>query len=157
MARVTDEGDLLALLRGAPEVEHDEQAFVFLTVDESGYPNPALLSRAELDVGRDGEVLAVVASTRTKANLARDGKATLIAVQGPTAHYAKLRMLHRAEEGRLLGGTFEIVEHKRDSLGIELSPIIFRATASVAEMEHWAASDRLLRALASGGGEPIGD
>lgn len=149
---MTGDADLMALLRGPAEVEHDEQAFVFLTVDDNGYPHPALLSRAELDVGVDGSVLAVVASTRTKANLARDGAATLIAVEGTVAHYAKLRVLTSIDEGALLGVSFELVEHKRDSLGIELSPITFRATAGIAELERWDTSARLLGTLASHGG-----
>lgn len=153
----SDDSDLLVLLRGSAEVEHDEQAFVFLTVDERGYPNPALLSRAELDVSADGAVLAAIASTRTKANLARAGRATLIAVHGTVAHYAKLRMLLSRTEGALLGASFEVVEHKRDSLGIELTPITFRATSGIAELEHWETSARVLGALASGvGGTPGG-
>jgi hypothetical protein len=153
---VNEDADLLDLLRGPAEVGRQEQAFVFLTVDEHGYPNPALLSRAELDAGADGSVLAVVASTRTKANLAREGLATLIAVEGTVAHYAKLRMLGSVDEAGVVGACFEVVEHKRDSIGIELSPISFRPTAGVAALEHWETSARVLRALASRGGGAAG-
>lgn len=139
--------DLASLLRGSSAVDHDEQAFVFLTVDEHGYPNPALLSRAELDVSATGSVLAVVASTRTKANLLRDGRATLIAVHGTVAHYAKLRVIAHVEEPRLLGVVCAVVEHKRDSLGIELTPITFRTSETIATLEHWDASSQLLQAL----------
>lgn len=147
METVRVEADLAALLRGPAEVERDEQAFMFLTVDDSGYPNPALLSRAELDVNASGAILAVVASARTKANLLRDGRATLVAVHGTVAHYAKLRLVSRIEEGTLLAALFDVVEHKRDSVGIELSPITFRTSVAIAELEHWDSSARLLRAL----------
>lgn len=153
---MSEDADLLDLLRGPAEVGREEQAFVFLTVDEGGYPNPALLSRAELDVGADGSVLAVVASTRTRANLAREGRATLIAVHGTVAHYAKLRMLGSVDEAGIVGASFEMVEHKRDSIGIELAPISFRPTAGVAELEHWETSARVLRALASNDGGTAG-
>jgi hypothetical protein len=144
---VTVAPDLAALLRGSAAIEHDEQGFVFLTIDEHGYPNPALLSRAELDVSATGSVLAVVASTRTKANLLRDGKATLIAVHGTVAHYAKLRVVARVEESGLLGVVCAVVEHKRDSLGIALTPITFHTSETIAALEHWETSSRVLQAL----------
>ena len=39
------------MLEGAPVVGAREQAFPFITVDAGGFPHPALLSRAELEVG----------------------------------------------------------------------------------------------------------
>jgi hypothetical protein len=150
------DADLAHLLLGPAEIGNDEQAFVFLTVDEHGYAHPALLSRAELDVSPDGLVLAVVASTRTKANLARDRRATLIAVGGTVAHYAKLRLMASIEDDPLLGASFDVIEHKRDSIGIELAPITFRPSASLAELEHWSSSARLLSALVARGSGAAG-
>ena len=50
---------LAGLLHGRPAVGAREQAFVFLTVDQAGFPYAALLSRAELAVSPDRrEVLA---------------------------------------------------------------------------------------------------
>lgn len=144
---MTVDADLADLLQGLPAIACDEQAIVFVTVDEHGYLNPALLSRAELDVSASGALLAVVASPRTKANLGRDGAATLVAVHGTVAHYAKLREIARIEEGALLGVACEVIEHKRDSLGIELTPITFRPSETIAQLEHWKTSTRLLRAL----------
>lgn len=138
--------ELRRLLRGFPAVDADEQAFPFLTVDEGGFPHPALLSRAELEPGTDG-ILAVIASPNTQANLRRDGRATLIAVHGTTAHYAKLRMTRWLTMDELLGCEFDVVHHKRDSLGIPLAPIGFRTTAEIAEHEHWARTAALLRRL----------
>src|SRR5262245_49186078 len=140
---------LAELLEGAPEVDADEQAFPFLTVDDQGFPHVALLSRSELDVqpGR-AEVLAAVGSPRTRANLRRDGRAGLVAVGGTVAHYAKLRVTRSLELDGLLGCALEVVEHKGDSLGIPLQPIGFRTSAEVARAERWEASARLLRALA---------
>lgn len=141
--------ELRRLLRGFPEVDADEQAVPFLTVDENGFPHVALLSRAELEPGTDA-ILAVIASPHTQANLQRSPRATLIAVQGTTAHYVKLRMTRSLTADGLVGCVFEIVQHKRDSLGIPLSPIGFRTTAVLAEQEHWVRTAALLRRLQHG-------
>lgn len=145
--------DLAALLRGAPGVDAHEQAFPFLTVDAAGFPHVALLSRSELDVTPDGaEVLAVVGSPRTRANLERDGRACVMAIAGTVAHYAKLRVTRRIERDGLLGCACEVVEHKGDSLGIPLEPIGFHTTAELSRSERWEVSAGVLRELAESAG-----
>lgn len=126
-----------------------EQAFPFLTVDEGGFPHVALLSRAEIEISTDAsEILAVVASERTRANLCRDGRAGLIAVNGTVASYVKLRVVRTLDAGQALGCAMTIAEYKADSLGIPLRPVSFVTTAEIAQMESWDASERLLRDLA---------
>jgi hypothetical protein len=140
---------LARLLDGRPAAGVREQAFVFLTVDQAGFPHVALLSRAELAVSPDGrEVLAVVASRRTRANLERDGRAGLVAVDGTTAHYAKLRVVRTIDAGGSIGCAMTLAAYQADTLGIPLSPVSFVPTAGLARLEDWAASDRLLRRLA---------
>ena len=56
--------ELVAMLEGAPVVGAREQAFPFITVDAGGFPHPALLSRAELEVGPAGELHAALRSRR---------------------------------------------------------------------------------------------
>ncbi len=142
--------ELASLLAGRPDAGAAEQAFPFLTVDEAGFPHVALLSRAELDVTADGgDVLAVIASRRTRANLTRNGRAGLIAIAGTTAHYAKLRVLHAIDTPAAIGCVLQVTEHKADSLGIPLSPISFVTTPKIARAEDWDASRRLLSKLAS--------
>lgn len=141
-------GELARLLAGRPDVGAAEQAFPFLTVDEAGFPHVALLSRAEVDVTQGGsEILAVVASSRTRANLTRDGRAGLIAVGGSVAHYAKLRLVRTIDAPAALGCALEVTEYKADSLGIPLSPMGFVTTPEIARLEDWEASEQLLRAL----------
>jgi hypothetical protein len=141
--------DLVSLLSGRPGLGVSEQAFPLLTVDENGYPHVALLSRAEIEVGTDAaEILAVVTSRRTGANLRRDGRAGLIAVNGMVAYYVKLRVARMLEAGKALGCAMIVTEYKADSLGIPLQPISFVTTAEVAQMEGWDVSERLLRELA---------
>jgi len=148
---------LARLLDGRPAVGAREQAFVFLTADQAGFPHVALLSRAELGVSPDGrEVLAVVASRRTRANLERDGRAGLVAVEGTTAHYAKLRVVRTIEAGALIGCAMRLAEYQADTLGIALSPVSFVTTADLARLEGWEASERLLRRLAGGAPAPGG-
>lgn len=141
--KVPDE--LARLLAGRPEIGAAEQAFPFLTVDEAGFPHTALLSRAEVEVTPDGsELLAAIASSRTRANLTRDGRAALIAVAGTIAHYAKLRVLRAIDTPAALGCVLQVVEHKADSLGIPLSHIGFVTTPEISRLEDWDASERLL-------------
>lgn len=141
-------------------MDRREQAFPFLTVDEKGFPHVALLSRAEVEISPDGsEILAVVASERTQANLRRDGRASLIAVDGTVASYVKLRVVRMLDAGQVLGCAMTVAEYKADSLGIPLEPISFVTTAEIAQMESWDASERLLRDLADparGSGDQAG-
>jgi hypothetical protein len=147
---VTVPGELARLLAGRPDIGAAEQAFPFLTVDEAGFPHVALLSRAEVDVTPDGsELLAVITSSRTRANLARDGRAGLIAVAGTVAHYAKLRVVRAIETPAAIGCVMQVTEYKADSLGIPLSPIGFVTTAEIARLEDWDASEQLLSRLAA--------
>jgi hypothetical protein len=137
------------LLRGWPQPGLHEQAFPLVTVDDGGYPHVALLSRSEMDVA-PGEVavLAVIGSSRTRANLARDGKAALIATGATSAYYLKLQLLRSIEDEGAMGCAFEAVEFKEDSLGIPLTPMGFQATDDIARMEMWERSGRILSRLA---------
>ncbi|MFE3060218.1 hypothetical protein [Nocardia sp. NPDC059239] len=144
--------DLAGLLRGFPNPEAREQAFPFLSVDEHGFPHSALLSRSELEPAADGSRLfGVVASPRTRANLHRSGAAGLIAVAGTVCHHAKLGMISCLEDGDLLGCVFELVEYKRDDIGIALTPMMFHASPELAERERWGRVadllDRLMRRI----------
>ena len=144
--RVPDE--VADLLRGSPEVGAWEQAFPFLTVDPGGFPHAALLSRAEMEVGpAAADIRAAVRSRRTRANLEREGRAALIAAQGETAHYVKLRVVRSAVRHDLLACAFEVVEHRADSLGIPLDPMRYRVTADIARAERWDLTADALRLL----------
>src|SRR5437588_12938945 len=86
------------LLSGRPLVGAQEQAFPFLTVDDEGFPHVALLSRAEMELGRGGiEILAAIASPGTRDNVLRGGRAAFIAIGGTTAHYTKLALKRTLE------------------------------------------------------------
>ncbi|HKP99524.1 MAG TPA: hypothetical protein VJ735_04275 [Actinomycetes bacterium] len=143
-------GQLAELLAGTPGIGEHEQAFPFLTVDEAGFPHVALLSRNELDVSPDrSEILVALYSAHTRANLARDGRAGLIAVGGPVAHYAKLRVGRTLELHGLLGCALELVDLKEDSYGIPLEPIGFHTSEEVARLDRWDLSASVLKALAA--------
>jgi hypothetical protein len=138
---VTVPGQLAELLNGRPGVNEHEQAFPFLTTDEAGFPHVALLSRHELEVSSDREeVLAAIYSEHTRANLVRDGRAGLIAIGGPVAFYAKLKVTRTMEAEGLLGC--------EDSYGIPLSPIGFETTEEIAVMDRWDVTARILATLA---------
>ena len=126
------------------------QAFPFLTVDAGGLPHVALLSGRELRVGGDGSLLVAVAGAGTQANLRERGVATLVAVEGTTAHSVKLRVRSVADAPPLLGAVLDVVEggHKADSLGIPLRPIAYDVHPDLARLERWDRTDAVLRALA---------
>jgi hypothetical protein len=130
--------ELALLLETWPRPDHDEQAFPFVTVDEDGYPHVMLLCTAELLATNDrGAILVAVASATAQANLARTGRATLIAADGAAAHYAKLRVRGTEDHGHFTVYTCELTHYKRDSLGIPLRPMDFHATKEIAESERW--------------------
>jgi hypothetical protein len=144
---MTVPGELVAMLEGAPEVGAREQAFPFVTVDADGFPHPALLSRAEMEVGPAGDLRAAVRSRRTRAHLEHSGQAALIAVEGRTAHYVKLRLVRSMAVHDLLACVFEVVEHKADSLGIPLTPITYEVTSGITRAERWDLTREALRRL----------
>ncbi|QRY42596.1 hypothetical protein JVX93_18530 [Mycolicibacterium boenickei] len=144
-------GEVAELLRGFPDVDMQEQAFAFLTVDTGGYPHSALLSRTELEPSADEVVLfAVVASPRTRANLRRTGTAGLIAIDGTTCHHIKLRMTGSLADRGVLGCVFTVVDHKRDDLGIPLLPMSFHTCTELAGQENWPRTRALFARLRAG-------
>jgi hypothetical protein len=131
--------ELALLLDTWPRPEHDEQAFPFVTVDADGFPHVMLLCTAELLATLDRTaILVAVASATARANLARNGVATLIAADGAAAHYAKLRVHDTEEYPGFTVYICHLAHYKRDSLGIPLRPMDFHATKEVAENEKWA-------------------
>jgi hypothetical protein len=139
--RISVPEELALLLATWPRPDRDEQAFPFVTVDEAGFPHVMLLCTAELlaTPARDA-LLVAVASVNARANLARTGTATLIAADGTAAHYTKLRVHDTEEHERFTLYSCHVAHHKRDSLGIPLLPMGFRATRAVAESERWTAT-----------------
>lgn len=145
---MTVPAEVADLLRGVPEIGAHEQAFPFVTVDPQGFPHVALLSRTEVDVGPgNADLRAAVRSTRTRANLDRDGCAALIAVEARTAHYVKLRLVHGHVVRDLLACVFHVVEHKPDSMGVALTPITYEVTAEIARAERWDTTAEVFRLL----------
>lgn len=139
-------GEVVDVLVGAPTPGVPEQALPLLTVDEVGFPEVCLLSRAEVDADEQ-EVRMVVASTRARRNLLRDGRACLIVIEGTTAHYFKLRVTRTLETEGRLAAVLQPVDHRPDSLGIPLAPVRFTPTDALAELERWDVSARALAAL----------
>lgn len=137
---------VVAALTGIPEPGVPEQALPLLTVDEAGFPHVCLLSRAEVEAD-ERELRAAVLSRRTRANLDRDGRACLVLIEGTTAHYLKLRLHRQVEAAGRLAAAFELVEHRPDSLGIPLDPLLFTPTEQLAQLEQWDASAAALDAL----------
>lgn len=138
--------EIVARLRGHPEVGSWEPMFPLLTVDELGFPHVCLLSRAELHADPH-RVYAALASPTTVKNLGRRPAATLIVIGDDSAHYLKMRAAHiRAAD--LTGVVFEVISAIRDRLTLPLAPPRYLVTSALPVAEAWAASGELLSQLA---------
>ncbi|HET9092485.1 MAG TPA: hypothetical protein VFN50_08745 [Acidimicrobiales bacterium] len=121
--------DFLAEEAGASPGE-GRRALELVTVDEEGFPFPALLSGRQLVVG-DGEVHALVRGLRPNRHLAATGRATLSFVQAGA--YGTL-LLQAAASAELPGGTATcwrctVVAGSLDARADELEAIGYRAPA----------------------------
>jgi Pyridoxamine 5'-phosphate oxidase len=81
---------LLARLAGSRRAAPIDVAVALTTVDDEGFPHPALLTYAEVAAGGPRDLrLAVAATSRTAANLRRDGRAALSFIDTEGAWYVK--------------------------------------------------------------------
>jgi hypothetical protein len=133
-------------LSGRPDIGGTDQAFPLLSVDPEGFPHVCLLSRAELDA--DGEeVRAAIASRQTRSNIEERGQVSLIVVVDDASHYCKLRLKRAIEVNGRMAASFEMVSHKRDSLGIALSPLSYAVVESLPALEQWETSEACIERL----------
>jgi hypothetical protein len=138
---------LVRLVAGTAQVGAMEQAFVFLTVDDDGFPHLALLSRTELEA--DPHLVRVVLAGRTgPANLRARPTATLLAVDGETVHVCKLRARRWVEHEGATAVELALEDHRADSLGIPLEPLRYRVTDDLPTSERWDRTAEVLRRLA---------
>lgn len=138
--------DVVMFLAGTPVMGSAEQVVPLLTVDANGIPHACLLSRAQLDANST-EVRAAVTSMGTRANLRRSAAALILVTLGDTVHHCKLGVLRGCDRHGVLLVAFEPLEHKADTLGIDLEPMTFVASPWVASLEHWHQTALMLRSL----------
>ncbi len=138
--------DVDALFGGAPSVGDLDQAFLFLTVSPAGAVDTCLLSRMELRPASYG-LAVVVASRRARANLADRPVATIVAVSGDELHTFTCEVDARLDADGAAAFALGIRDHRRDGLGIELTPMRFQMAERLHVEEHWDRTDRLLDLL----------
>ena len=151
-------GALLSLLDGHDLASRMGKAILIATVDEQGFPHPALLSYGEV-VALDARRLhlATYADSRTSFNLRRTGRVTLCLIEAGMAYYVKARAEERQAAAGFAGlARFEaavtqvLVDQARDDVepgaritrGIEFDPGKPAADALAA----WASMLTALRA-----------
>jgi hypothetical protein len=134
------------LFGGTPSVGDLDQAFLFLTVSPSGAVDTCLLSRMELRPARFG-LAVVVASRRARANLADRPVATIVAVSDDELHTLTCGVDARLDADGAAALALGIRDHRRDGLGIELTPIRFRVAERLRVQERWERTSRLLELL----------
>jgi hypothetical protein len=139
---------LAALIRPAAPDQPMDQAFPLLTVDAAGYPHVALLASTQLGVDDPLTLLlASVAGTTTRANLSRDRRATLLAVDGIALHIAKLDVVFIAETDDRAGFALRVVAYRLDSAGTALHPMMFARSDELVAAERWDKDTEVLARL----------
>jgi hypothetical protein len=81
---------LLARLGPDRAIEHADRAIVLCSVDEQGWPHPAMVTSLEL-VARDARNIRLVvhSASRTARNLRANGRLTVIVADEDGVHYLK--------------------------------------------------------------------
>lgn len=142
-------GALLEPGHPPPSTEHPKnQAFPLVTVGPSGHPHVLLLSHRQLELSRSGGTLLVsVHGRRTRSNLRENRRATLIAVEGESAHYLKCTLVRAIDRDDRGGLELRIDEHERDTAGVELGPLTFHFSPELEANERWDLDEAVLAAL----------
>jgi hypothetical protein len=143
---------VISLLTGAAADGTSEAVCPLVTVDLDGFPRVCLLSRSEI-FADENTVACVFRSRRTKVNLQRDGRATLIVVGEMSAFYCRLIALRSLpDETGALAVEFSAESQEEDTLNIPLRPMTFTVTPALRLEERWERDRSLLRDLQSGHG-----
>lgn len=134
---------IVDILGGRPDVGGTEEAVLLVTVDQRGFPRLSLLSRAEVDADQTA-VWFTLSGSNTPRNLARTGRATLFVIDGEVAHSCSLVVRAVAERDGMHGYAAEVVDHRQDSAGVELTGIRYVVPDDLPSTERWETSRRLI-------------
>ncbi len=97
---------LRARLSGEPGATPADTAVALATVDDDGFPHPALLTYREIEAAGPQELrLSVAGASRTAANLRRGGTATLSFIDEEGVWYVKASVDGTAAAGSASGRT----------------------------------------------------
>jgi hypothetical protein len=138
---------LVRLLDGDAVIGDEESVFALLTVDADGSPRSSALSRTELAV-HGNSIHVALHARRASANLERDGRATIVAVDGDDIISAGLQVGATIRHAGLFAARLDITGGEADSLGIPLRPPTFVPTAELAIQDHWERTRAALARLA---------
>lgn len=135
---------VVKMLTDYPELDISEIMIPFLTVDDAGYPNVCLLSRAQLDAD-SAHIYAVVSGSGTKANILRDRRATLVVFTTDVVYYCKLDAASVEEKHGLVCTIFTVASTKIDGDGsVPMVPPSYIPTDEIATFENWVDSRAIL-------------
>ena len=82
--------DLLRRLDGHDLSQYSDKVILAISVDENGWPHPALLSYFEVVAKDPGNVrLVTYGDSRTTGNIRRNGKLTLVIIDTRVVYYVK--------------------------------------------------------------------
>jgi hypothetical protein len=116
-------GDLVQRLSGRGLEAVAEKVIVVCTVDEEGFPHPALLSYFEvIAIDRSTIRLATYSTSRTTANARRTGRLTLVIVDAHVAYYIKGLVQEIAPSMRVTPYNAKLQMRVADVLADEANP-----------------------------------
>ncbi|NMO91560.1 hypothetical protein [Actinomycetospora sp. TBRC 11914] len=149
--KVPDE--VIEAVAGVPVVGEHDLVLPLVTVGPHGHPHVCLLGRAELEAEPDA-VHAVVAGSRTQANLRERGQAGLVVLTPFAAIDLALDVVALGEDPRWLPVSFAVASADVVAVGPEwgapLEPARFLVTDQVVAAEDWPRAQRVLAALREG-------
>lgn len=144
--------DLAAALDGSRLADRVGDTYLLLTTSEAGWPHVAMLSAGEVLAVSESELrLGLWPGTRSSENLARSGRAVLMAVRPPATYYLRLRGgalgevpvedRHLAVFAAEIEDVLEdVVDYARVTQGIR-----FELADAPRVVAHWAAAIAALR------------
>ena len=140
---------LAELTAGDVAVGVPDPIISLLTCGEDGFVQHCALSRTEVAVvGRHVDI--AITARRTRANLARTGQATLVAIIASSIMSFRLTAIRSVDRDGIVATRFDVRGCDRDDLGVPLTSATFVATSRLVELERWDETRAALLALREG-------
>ena len=149
--------DVVALLDGQELASKEGEAFLLISTGESGRPHVAVLSVGEVVAPSPHELrLALWSTSRTTANLTRNGRAALFVVCPPAVCILQLTA-RRLGDLEVAGRQLACFSARVESVERHAVPYAemacgprFTLTQREAALERWARTVQALRAVGPG-------
>lgn len=125
------------LFAGWPMAGSWENMFILITSDSDGFQRICLLSRAEIELSKNG-FRCIIRSHHSRENLVNGPRATLIAMGEYEVYYIRLLLVETLNEAKSYALVeFSAVAEKTDSLDVPIRSVKFFVTDKLSSLESW--------------------